>query len=154
MGLRPCHECHQFVSEKARTCPRCGVPDPVVSDEDTGWVGRYRGALMLALMLLVAEVAWFRAQVRELSGPPPVPPVAVRPDSFPGYESLTGVRLNAQLYDREHRAYVGRIVSLNCPDPTPWQHSWRCIEIEFADGRREWVQHQVAAQSYLAAVSP
>jgi len=49
MGLRPCHECHHFISEKARTCPRCGVPHPVVSDEDTGWAGRHRGALMLAL---------------------------------------------------------------------------------------------------------
>jgi len=151
MGHRQCRECHQLVSEEARTCPRCGVPRPTAREEDTEWFARYRGALALALILLALEITWFRAQVKQLTGPPPPPPPVAPVDSFPGYRTLaTGAWLDARLYDRQDRTYIGRITSLNCPDPTPRGSPLRCFEVEFADGHREWVRRQVAAKSYLA----
>lgn len=154
MGLRPCRECHHFVSEEAPSCPRCGVLRPVVSEEDTGWIGRYRGVLLFVLVALAVEIALFRSQVRQLAGPPFRPPPVAPVDSYPGYRSLaTGAWLDARLYDRVDRTYVGRITSLNCPDPTPRGSPLRCFEVEFADGHREWVRRHVAAKSYLAAIA-
>jgi hypothetical protein len=154
MSLRPCRECRTFVSEEAPTCPRCGVRRPVVTDEDAGWFGKYRGAIALALVVGTLEIAWFRYQIGQLSGPPPSPDPVAPVDSYPGYHSLaTGTWLDARLYEREDRTYVGRITSLNCPDPTPRGSPLRCFEVEFADGHREWVRRHVAAKRYLAVIA-
>jgi hypothetical protein len=153
MGLRPCRECHRFVSEEARSCPHCGVARPVAPAEDLGWLGRHRAAVALALAALTAEIMLFRSMAKELDAPPSPPPPAARVDSFPGYRSLAnGVWLDARLYERADRTYVGRITSLACQDPTPRGILLRCFEVEFADGHREWVRWQLAVNRYLAAL--
>jgi hypothetical protein len=125
----------------------------VVTGDQDAWFARYRGALVLALVLLGVEIAWFRNQLDQLAGPPMPTPVAPM-DSFPGYRSLAqGVWLGARLYDRMDRAYVGRITSLNCPDPTPRGSIWRCMEVEFADGHREWVRRQAGEKRYLVQLT-
>ena len=152
MGHGMCRECHRLVSEEAKTCPGCGATRPVVTDQDA-WFAKYRGALMLALVLLGVEVAWFRYQVNQLAGPP-IPTLVAPVDSFPGYRSLArGVWLGARLYGRLDRTYVGRITSLNCPDPTPRGGIWRCVEVEFADGHRAWVRRQDGEKRYLAQLT-
>jgi rRNA maturation protein Nop10 len=150
MELRLCRECHRLVSEEAKTCPRCGVPRPVASEDETAWLVKHRGALLLALLLFGLEIAWFRAQVKQLAGPPI--PMRVAPvDSYPGYRSLAQeVWVGARLYDRQDWHYVGQITSLNCPDPTPRGSIWRCVEVEFVDGHRDWVRRQVGETRYIA----
>jgi len=149
-----CRECHHLVSEGAKTCPRCGISWPGRTEDADGWadgwIVKYRGALLLAIILFGLELAWFRHEITQLAGPP-IPGLARAVDSFPGYRSLDrGLWLGARLHDRQSRAYVGRVTSLNCPDPTPWGHPWRCAEVEFVDGHREWIRQQVGAQRYLA----
>jgi hypothetical protein len=149
VGFRLCRECHKLVSEEARACPHCGVPDPADSEHSGSWVSKHRGTLALVFGLLGLEVAWFHHQVKLLAGPP-VTVQAATVDSFPGYRSLRGVWLGAKLYYRDTRTYVGQITSLQCPDPTPRGSAWRCVEVEFADGHREWVRRQVGEKLYLA----
>ena len=151
MGLRPCRECHRFVSEEARTCAHCGAPRPVAPVDDVGWFGRNRGAVALALVGWTAAFMMFRSFALQLDArsSPRLGPV----DSFPGYQSLaTGISLNALLYDRANRAYVGRVTSLACQDQAPRGSLLRCFEVEFADGHREWVRWHLAVNRYLAAV--
>ena len=153
MGLRPCRECHRFVSEEARSCPQCGVPRPVVPVDDIGWFGRHRGAVALAVVGLTAEIMRFQSLAKQLDAPPSPPPPPALVDSFPGYRSLArGIWLDARLYNRGDRAYVGRITSLACQDPTPRGSLLRCFEVEFVDGHREWVRWHLAVNRYLAAV--
>jgi hypothetical protein len=76
MGHRMCRECHQLVSEEARTCPRCGVPRPVVTRDPDAVFAGYRGGLTLILLLLAVEIAWIRYQVNQLAGSPMPTPVA------------------------------------------------------------------------------
>ena len=71
MSHRLCRECHHLVSEEAKSCPHCGISRPGRPDEAEGWLVRHRGAILLAVILLSLEVAWFRYQVNQLSGPPP-----------------------------------------------------------------------------------
>jgi hypothetical protein len=80
MGHRMCRECHQLVSEEARTCPHCGVPRPVVTHDPDALFAGYRGGLTLILVLLAVEIAWFRHQVKQFAGSPkPTPVAAVEP---------------------------------------------------------------------------
>ena len=151
MDLHPCRACHRFLSEDARSCPHCGAPHPV-TPEGT-WFDRHRGAVAVALIGLVATILLFHAQARVLGGPPPPPAPAAAIDSFPGYRSLaTSVWRDARLYRRSDRTYVGRIVSLACPDPLPRGSFSRCFEVEFADGHHEWVRWHMAKEQYLAAL--
>lgn len=74
-------------------------------------------------------------------------------DSFPGHRSLaTGTRLGARLVNRADRIYVGQITSLACPYASPGGILAGCFQIEFADGRREWMPWLEAAHRCLAAV--
>ncbi len=152
MGHRMCRECHRLVSEEAKACPHCGVPRPGAPGDRESWASRYRGAIAVALVLLGVEIAWFRHQMAQLTGPPSTLPVpAARVDSFPGYRSLAkGVWLGARLYDRRDRSYVGRITSLHCPEPAPRDGVWRCMEVEYADGERGWVSRRDGEARYLA----
>ena len=70
MGHRMCRECHQLVSEKARTCPRCGVPRPVVTHNPDALFAGYRGGLTLILVLLAVGITWVRYQLNQLAGFP------------------------------------------------------------------------------------
>ena len=45
--------------------------------------------------------------------------------------------------------YVGRITSLNCPRQPVGVIGVACLQIEFADGRREWVERRTADAGYL-----
>jgi hypothetical protein len=77
MGHGMCRECHQLVSEEARTCPRCGVRRPVVTHDPDAWFAGYRGWVVLGLLLLAAEIGWIRYQVKQLVGPPQSTPGVV-----------------------------------------------------------------------------
>lgn len=78
MAHRMCRECHQLVSEEARTCPRCGVPRPVVNYDSDALFAGYRGRLTFILVLLALGITWIRYQVNQLAGSPkPTRPVAV-----------------------------------------------------------------------------
>jgi hypothetical protein len=121
--------------------------------DDIGWFGRHRGAVALAVVGLTAEIMLFQSMAKQLDAPPSPPPPPALVDSFPGYRSLAhGIWLDARLYDRGDRAYVGRITSLACQDPTPRGSLLRCFEVEFVDGHLEWVRWHLAVNRYLAAV--
>lgn len=78
MGHGMCRECHQLISEEARTCPRCGVRRPVVTHDPDALFAGYRGRVMLILLLLAAEIGWIRYQVKQFAGPPlSTPAIAV-----------------------------------------------------------------------------
>lgn len=51
MAMRPCRECGQDISTKAKTCPNCGVKKP--GRKEYGWK-----SLLLILAFLVAFVVW------------------------------------------------------------------------------------------------
>ena len=153
--MSPCRECHRFVVIKdARSCPYCGVSRPRVPEGRGS--NRYHGAVALSLSGLIAAMVLFHIQAKQLSSPLAPPPSPGSVDSFPGYRSLaTGLWRGAQLYNRAGiRMYVGRITSLDCPDPTPRGRVARCFQIEFADGHRGWVRWHAAKEQYLAAVLP
>src|SRR5215207_6429076 len=59
MAHSMCRECHQLVSEEAKTCPRCGVARPVTDDPDAVFAG-HRGRLTLVLVLLAIGITWIR----------------------------------------------------------------------------------------------
>jgi hypothetical protein len=46
--------------------------------------------------------------------------------------------------------YVSRITSLDCPRQPIGAIHVACLQIEFADGRREWVERSTAEGQYLA----
>ena len=81
MGHGMCRECHQLVSEKAKSCPRCGVPRPVVTHDPDALFAGHRGGLTLILVLLGLEIAWIRYQVNQLAGSP-LPTQVTAVDSF------------------------------------------------------------------------
>ena len=83
MGLKMCRECHQLVSEEARTCPRCGVPRPVVTHDPDALLAGHRGGLTLVLVLVAVGVSWVRHQVTQLIGPPVHTPVAAAESVLP-----------------------------------------------------------------------
>ena len=74
---------------------------------------------------------WFRYQVEQLAMAPPAP-APVRPR------------------ERHDRLYVGRITSLDCPRQPIGVNRVVCLQIEFADGRRERVERNTAEGQYLA----
>lgn len=84
MGHRLCRECHHLVSEEAGTCPHCGISRPGRTEEADGWLARYSGVFLLAVILLILEVAWFRHQVSQLSGPP-TPTFPQAANTLPGH---------------------------------------------------------------------
>lgn len=155
MPHQMCRECHRLISEAAIACPHCGIPRPVASDGPWTHLRPYGSALLLGLALVGIGGLWFRYQVEHLVKAPPAPMSVVRsPDPYPGFQSLAqGVWLGAPLFGRHDRLYVGRITSLNCPrQPIEAVHV-ACLQIEFADGRREWVEWSTAEGQYLAARS-
>jgi hypothetical protein len=88
MGHRMCRECHQLISEEAKTCPRCGVSRPVVTRDPDALFAGYRGGLTLILVLLAVEIAWIRHQVKQLAGSP-MPPAVAAVDSFLPHAPIT-----------------------------------------------------------------
>ena len=58
MALRPCGECGQTISERARTCPHCGITHPFKSsaqrkfDDGCGTVFVGTGGLGCGLLVL------------------------------------------------------------------------------------------------------
>jgi hypothetical protein len=44
---------------------------------------------------------------------------------------------------------VGRITSLNCPHQPQPASQVACLQIEFEDGHREWVERRTAEGQYL-----
>jgi hypothetical protein len=113
----------------------------------------YTGALLLGLGLAAVGGLWFRYQIDQLAqasaAPVTVAPATPR-EAYPGFQSLAqGMWLGAPLFGRESRAYVGRITSLTCPQHPVGVSGVACLEIEFADGRRAWVERSRAETQYL-----
>jgi hypothetical protein len=80
----------------------------------------------------------------------PVPVASKARDPHPGFQSLPqAVWLGAPLFGRRDQAYVGRITSLSCPRQPVGVSGVACLQIEFADGRREWVAWTTAVAGYL-----
>jgi len=150
-----CRECHRLVSDAAIACPHCGIPHPAETDGPWTRLRPYGSALLLGLVLVGIGGLWFRYQMEQLAEAPPAPiPVAGPQDPHPGFQSLAqGVWLGAPLFGRQDRLYVGRITSLDCPRQHSGAIRVACLQIEFADGRREWVERSTAERQYLAARS-
>ena len=51
MALKPCKECKQEVSTKAKNCPNCGVKNPAVSGKETA-----QGCLGLIVLAVIIAV--------------------------------------------------------------------------------------------------
>jgi hypothetical protein len=72
MPHRLCRECHRLVSDAARTCPHCGIAQPVAGDGSASRLRPYGSALLVGLALIWAGGLWFRyqlGQLRDLSAP-------------------------------------------------------------------------------------
>ena len=151
MPQQMCRECHRLVSEAATACPHCGITRPVSADGPLTHLRPYASALLLGVALVWVGGFWFRYQVGQLhqaSAEPP-PPTPAQLDPHPGFRPLQGGRLGAPVFDRESRVYVGRITSLNCPSQPSNVVMVACLQIEFADGQRMWVQRSTAEAKYL-----
>ncbi len=46
MAMKPCKECKQDVSTKAKTCPHCGVKNPTITAKD-----QFVGAIILVVII-------------------------------------------------------------------------------------------------------
>ena len=152
MPQQMCRECHRLVSEAATACPHCGIRRPVASEGPFAHLRPYGGALLLGLALVWIGGLWFRYQIGQLEKPPAVPVrvFAAPQDSFPGFYPLAqAVWVGAPLFGRKSRVYVGRILSLNCPHQPVGAVRFACLEIEFKDGRREWIERSTAEAQYL-----
>jgi hypothetical protein len=148
-----CRECHRLVSDGAIACPHCGITQPTATDGPWSHLRPFGSALLLGFALVGIGGLWFRYQMEQLVDAPPArAPVAGPEDPHPGFRSLAqGVWLGAALFGRENQLYVGRITSLDCPRQAVGPSPVACLQIEFADGRREWVERTVAEGQYLAA---
>jgi hypothetical protein len=152
MPHQMCRECHRLVSEAANTCPHCGIPQPVPTDDPFPHLRPYASALLLGLALLWIGGLWFRYQVAQLEAviDAPVPVASMARDPHPGFQSLPqAVWLGAPLFGRRDQAYVGRVTSLSCPRQPVGVGGVACLQIEFADGRREWVAWTTAVAGHL-----
>ena len=152
MPHQMCRECHRLVSEGANACPHCGIPRPVATDGPFAHLRPYANALLLGLALVWIGGLWFRYQLAQFealaAAPVPVAPKAQ--DRYPGFQSLTQeVWLGAPLFGRRDQAYVGRVTSLTCPRQPVGVSGVACLQIEFADGHREWVERRMADAGYL-----
>ncbi len=150
MPQRMCRECHRLVSEAAAACPHCGIPHPTAGEERFHRLRPYGSALLLGLLLAWIGGVWFRYQVGQLEQAPPLPvPVAPR-DAHPAFQSLSQhIWVGAPLFGRTTWAYVGRVTSLTCPQQPARPGGVACLQVEFADGRRAWVQQSAADSQYL-----
>jgi hypothetical protein len=150
MAQQLCRECHRLVSEAANTCPHCGVPRPAETDGPWAHLRPYGSALLLGLALVGVGGLWFRYQLEHLVAAPVAVAPPQREDAFPGFQSLAqGIWLGAPLFGRDHPVYVGRITSLNCPQQPQTASQVACLQIEFEDGHREWVERRTAEGQFL-----
>lgn len=148
-----CRECHRLVSEEANACPHCGVRRPVATEGAFEPLPPYTGALLPGLG--VAAVGGSVVPIPDR----PIGPGVRRAGSCGPCRTSRGVPrlpvagpgmwLGAPLFGRESRAYVGRITSLTCPQHHARVSGVTCLEIEFADGRRAWVERSRAETQYL-----
>jgi len=152
MPHQMCRECHRLVSESANTCPHCGIPRPGSTDSPLAHVRPYASALLFGLALMWIGGLWFRYQMTQFGAliAVPVPAAPKTQDQYPGFQSLTqAVWLGAPLFGRQDQAYVGRVTSLNCPRQPVGVSGAACLQIEFPDGRREWVERSTAEAGYM-----
>jgi hypothetical protein len=150
MSQRMCRECHRLVSETAPTCPHCGIPHPAAVERGLSRMRPYGTALLLGVLLVWVGGMWFRYQVGQLEQAPPLPvPIAPR-EAHPAFQPLSQhIWVGAPLFGRTTWAYVGRVTSLTCPRQPAGPGGTGCLQIEFADGRRAWVQGSVAESQYV-----
>ena len=64
MAMRPCRECGQDVSTKAKTCPNCGIKKP--GRTEYGWK-----SLLFVLLFLVGFVTWVSSGDYDYAPPEP-----------------------------------------------------------------------------------
>lgn len=150
MSQQMCRECHRLVSEAASTCPHCGMPRPVAADGPFTHLRPCGSALLLGLALVWIGGLWFRYQVGQLKEIAATPTTIAIQDKHPAYQTLDqGVWLGAPLLRRNSLGYVGRITSLDCPQPAAAASRVACLQIEFVDGRRDWIQWSTAETQYV-----
>lgn len=150
MPQQMCRECHRLVSELANTCPHCGISRPVAADGPFTHLRPHFSALLLGLALAGVGSLWLRHQFEWFArvNAAPVPPAPW--EQHPGFDSpAQRIWLGAPLFERKTRVYVGRVISLDCPRHVSLVSRVACLQIEFADGRQEWVERSAANARYL-----
>jgi hypothetical protein len=146
-----CRECHRLVSDTAIACPHCGIARPASSTDPVARLRPYGSALLAGVALAWLGGLWIRSQVEQLVGPSgPAPSVIATQDPYPGFQPLRGVWINAPLFNRNpDPTYAGRITSLSCPYQPANATRVACVQIEFADGTRRWVQRSGVESRFL-----
>lgn len=56
MALKPCSECGEQISQKAKACPKCGAPVSQAGKLDTSCSGNAAGCLSLIVLLALVWV--------------------------------------------------------------------------------------------------